>query len=57
MRVSMLAPYYVLTLLPFGFLDTFFLDSEDPVDSLTTGSTSEISLLGLLISVTPILMA
>jgi hypothetical protein len=27
------------------------------VDSLTTGSTSEISLLGLLISVTPILMA
>jgi hypothetical protein len=27
------------------------------VDSLTTGSTSEILLLGLLISVTPILMA
>jgi hypothetical protein len=26
------------------------------VDSLTTGSTSEILLLGLLISVTPILM-
>ena len=55
-RVSMLASYYVLTLLGLSFLDTVFLDSE-PFVVFTNGSSSLDSEPGLFISVTPILMA